>query len=240
MKSFFRPVLVMITTIGVFVSCKTLSFTEKTILAEIPVQYYSKSIVVVDAGDVYTPGLAITKKREEVVTQIKRKYFSNLPDVLRKDLQMTVFTDTSLTDGEKALLLQNDNNVRAKIMEQYNANILIILQNYEGGFSQDEIQRSRNNDGSVHKQATYSVFFNTNMTIIQGDQLYRKRIIASTYHSQRQVLSGLLARGPGYEANKKHIAAMADRNASYVSGLFRDRKGLVNGRGEFVEKVDGR
>jgi hypothetical protein len=171
---------------------------------------------------------------------IKRKYFSNLPDVLRKDLQMTVFTDTSLTDGEKALLLQNDNNVRAKIMEQYKANIVIILQNYEGGFSQDEIQRSRNNDGSLNKQATYSVFFNTNMTIIQGDQLYRKRITASTYHSQRQVLSGLFARGPGYEANKKDIAAMADRNASYVSGLFRDRKGLVNGRGEFVEKVDGR
>jgi len=240
MKTVFRFVWVIITTISVFASCKTLSFTEKTILAEIPVQYYSKSIVVVDAGEVYTPGLAITKKREEVVTQIKRKYFSNLPDVLRKDLQMTVFTDTSLTDGEKALLLQNDNNVRAKIMEQYKANIVIILQNYEGGFSQDEIQRSRNNDGSINKQATYSVFFNTNMTIIQGDQLYRKRITASTYHSQRQVLSGLFARGPGYEANKKDIAAMADRNATYVSGLFRDRKGLVNGRGEFVEKVDGR
>jgi hypothetical protein len=104
MKTVFRFVLFIITTISVFASCKTLSFTEKTILAEIPVQYYSKSIVVVDAGEVYTPGLAITKKREEVVTQIKRKYFSNLPDVLRKDLQMVVFTDTSLTEGEKSTL----------------------------------------------------------------------------------------------------------------------------------------
>ncbi|BFG70514.1 hypothetical protein KACHI17_13950 [Sediminibacterium sp. KACHI17] len=208
---------------------------QKTIMAEIPVQYYSKSIVLVDAGDVYTPGLALTKKREEVVTQIKRIYFSNLPDVLKKDLQMPVFTDTTLTEGEKALLLQNDNNVRAKIMERYKANIIILLQNYEGGFSQDEIQRSRNTDGSISKQATYSVFFNTNMTIIQGDQLYRKRITASKYHSQRQVLSGLLARGPGYEANKKDIAEMAQRNASNVSGLFRDRRGVVNGRGEFIE-----
>ena len=208
---------------------------QKTIMAEIPVQYYSKSIVLVDAGDVYTPGLVLTKKREEVVTQIKRIYFSNLPDVLKKDLQMPVFTDTALTEGEKALLLQNDNNVRAKIMERYKANIIILLQNYEGGFSQDEIQRSRNTDGSISKQATYSVFFNTNMTIIQGDQLYRKRITASKYHSQRQVLSGLLARGPGYEANKKDIAEMAQRNASNVSGLFRDRRGVVNGRGEFIE-----
>jgi len=208
---------------------------EKTILAEIPVQYYSKSIVLVDAGDVNTPGLAMTKKREEVVNQIKRIYFSNLPDVLRKDLQMVVFIDTSLSDGEKVLLLQNNNNVRAKIMDRYKANIIILLQNYEGGFSQDEIQRSRNNDGSVDKRATYSVFFNTNLTIIQGDQIFRKRITASKYHSQRQVLSGLLARGPGYEANKKDIAAMAERNASYVTGLFRDRKGMVNGRGEFLE-----
>lgn len=65
MKTVFRFVLIMITTISVFVSCKTLSFTEKTILAEIPVQYYSKSIVLVDAGEVYTPGLAITKKEKK-------------------------------------------------------------------------------------------------------------------------------------------------------------------------------
>ncbi|MDZ4071625.1 MAG: hypothetical protein U1C70_07360 [Sediminibacterium sp.] len=205
MKTVFRFVWVIITTISVFASCKTLSFTEKTILAEIPVQYYSKSIVVVDAGEVYTPGLAITKKREEVVTQIKRKYFSNLPDVLRKDLQMTVFTDTSLTDGEKALLLQNDNNVRAKIMEQYKANIVIILQNYEGGFSQDEIQRSRNNDGSVNKQATYSVFFNTNITIIQGDQLYRKRITASTYHLKDKYSADSLHAAPATKPTKKTL-----------------------------------
>lgn len=235
MKNLFRFLLCVIAATSFFAGCKSPSFMQKTIMAEIPVQYYSKSIVLVDAGDVYTPGLALTKKREEVVTQIKRIYFSNLPDVLKKDLQMPVFTDTTLTEGEKALLLQNDNNVRAKIMERYKANIIILLQNYEGGFSQDEIQRSRNTDGSISKQATYSVFFNTNMTIIQGDQLYRKRITASKYHSQRQVLSGLLARGPGYEANKKDIAEMAQRNASNVSGLFRDRRGVVNGRGEFIE-----
>lgn len=235
MSPLFRSVVVAMLLAGFFASCKSPSFIQKTILAEIPVQYYSKSIVLVDAGDINTPGLAMTKKREEVVTQIKRIYFSNLPDVLRKDLQMTVFTDASLTESEKALLLQNDNNVRVKVMERYNANIIILLQNYEGGFSQDEIQRSRNTDGSVDKRATYSVFFNTNLTIIQGDQLFRKRVTASRYHSQRQVLSGLLARGPGYEANKKDIAAMAERNASNVSGLFRDRKGVVNGRGEFVE-----
>lgn len=235
MKKLIQATAIVWILTTIFTSCKSLSFTQKTILAEIPIQYYSKSIVLVDAGDVYTPGLAMTKKREEVVTEIKRIYFSNLPDVLKKDLQIPVFTDTTLKESEKALLLQNDNNVRAKMMDQYKANIIILLQNYEGGFSQDDINRSRNTDGSLNKTATYSVFFNTNLTIIQGDQLYRKRITASKYHSQRPVLSGLLARGPGYAANKKDIAAMATRNASNVSGLFRDRKGWVDGRGQFVE-----
>jgi len=219
-----------------FAGCKSLSFTQKTLPAEIPIQDYSKSIVIIDAGDVYTPGLAITKKREAVVTNIKNIYLSNLPDLLKKDLQVTTFSDTSLTSEEKNKLLQNDDAVRLKLANKYKANIFIILQNYEGGFSQDEIVRTKNNDGSTNKTAYYSVFFNTDITVIQGDQLYRKRIVASRAHSNRSVLSGLLARGPGYEANKKDIAAMAGRNASNVSGLFRERKGMMNGRGEFIEE----
>jgi hypothetical protein len=219
-----------------FLACKSMSFTQKTLPAEIPVQDFAKSIVIIDAGDVYTPGLAITKKREAVVTSIKNIYFSNLPDVLRKDLQLPVFRDTILTDEEKSRLLQNDDAVRLKLATKYGANIFIVLQNYEGGFSQDEVVRTKNNDGSTSKTAYYSVFFNTDITVIQGNQLYRKRITASREHSNRSVLSGLLARGPGYEANKKDILSMANRNASNVSGLFRERRGMMNGRGEFIEQ----
>ncbi len=217
--------------------CKSLSFTQKTLPAEIPIQDFSKSIVVIDAGDVYTPGLALTKKREAVVTSIKNSYFANLPDVLKKDLQLSAFRDTILTDDEKKRLLQNDDAVRLKLATKYGANIFIILQNYEGGFSQDDIVRTKKNDGSTDKTAYYSVFFNTDITVIQGDQLYHKRITASREHSKRSVLSGLLARGPGYEANKKDILAMANRNASNLSGLFRERRGMMNGRGEFIEQT---
>lgn len=237
---FFSTALAGLLIIGLILTgCKSLSFTQKTLPAEIPVQDFSKSIVVIDAGDVYTPGLAITKKREAVVTSIKNSYFSNLPDILRKDLQISAFRDTILTDDEKKRLLQNDDAVRLKLATKYGANIFIILQNYEGGFSQDDIVRTKNNDGSTDKTAYYSVFFNTDITVIQGDQLYRKRITASREHSKRSVLSGLLARGPGYEANKKDILAMANRNAANLSGLFRERRGMMNGRGEFIEKGDG-
>jgi hypothetical protein len=236
MKPLYLITVGILLTSSILPGCKSLSFTQKTLPAEIPVQDYSKSIVVIDAGDVYTPGLAITKKREAVVTSIKNMYFSNLPDLLKKDLQVPAFRDTILTDDEKTKLLQNDDAVKLKLATKYGANIFIILQNYEGGFSQDEVVRTKNNDGSTNKTAYYSVFFNTDITVIQGDQLYRKRIVASREHSNRSVLSGLLARGPGYEANKKDIISMANRNASNVSGLFRERRGMMNGRGEFIEQ----
>lgn len=230
------PFLLVVFVAGfALTGCKSMSFARKTLPAEIPVQNYSKSIVIIDAGDVYTPGLAITKKREAVVTSIKNIYLSNLPDILKNDLQIPVFRDNSLTDEEKNRLLQNDDAIRLKLVTKHSANIFIILQNYEGGFSQDEIVRSKNTDGSTKKTAYYSVFFNTDITVIQGDQLYRKRITASREHSNRSVLSGLLARGPGYEANKKDIVAMANRNAGNLSGLFRERTGKMNGRGEFIE-----
>ena len=235
----FRSVFIVIVVIGLFPSCKSPSIMQKTILAEIPVQNFSKSIVLIDAGQINTPGLAITKKREEVVSDITRNYLLSLPAILEKDLQMKVFTDSTLTEQEKALLLQNDNYIRSKIMERYDANIIIIFQSYKGGFNQDYVDRLNYKGGYVDKQAQYSVFFHTTLAIIQGNQMYVKYINANKYHSQRQVRSGLLARGPGYAANKKDIAAMAHRNASYVSGLFRDRKGTMNTRGQFIEMDHG-
>jgi len=236
MQKKYRFTFIIIALTEILISCKSPFVVQKTILAEIPVEYYSKSLVVVDAGDVTTPGLAITKKRETVVTDIKRNYLSSLPDVLRKDLKMNVFTDTTLTEDEKKILLENNTNVREKIMKQYDANIIIIFTRYSGGFNQDYVDRLNNyKSGNIDKQAFYSVFFHTTLSIIQGNKMYVKHINASKYHTQRQVRSGLLARGPGYAANKKDIAAMAKRNASYVSGLFRDRKGTMNTRGEFIE-----
>ncbi len=213
-----------------------MSFTAKTYPAEIPVENPSKSVVIIEAGDVYTPGLALTKKREAVVNQIKELYLAQLPQTIRQDLQLVAFRDTSLTDAEKSQLLQNDPLVKIKLAEKYQSNIVIILRSYEGGFRQDDVVKRTNTDGSTNKTAYYSVFFETEITVLQGDRLIEKRIIASREHSQRSVLSGLLARGPGYEANRKDIHAMAMQNARQLTGLFRERYGFMNGRGEFVEK----
>lgn len=62
MKPLYLITVGILVTLSIITGCKSLSFNQKTLPAEIPVQDYSKSIVVIDAGDVYTPGLAITKK----------------------------------------------------------------------------------------------------------------------------------------------------------------------------------
>lgn len=217
-------------------ACKTISLSPRLYPAEIQVESPSMSVVIVDAGDVYTPGLALTKKREAVVTQIKELYLSQLPEAFKRDLQLISFRDTTLSAEEQTKLLQNDPQVKMKLREKYKANLFVILRTYEGGFRQDDVVKKTNTDGSTNKTAYYSVFFETELTIIQGDRLYEKRVSASKEHSQRSVLSGLLARGPGYEANRKDIHAMAMQNAKHVTGIFRERYGYKNSRGEFVEK----
>ncbi|NCT93981.1 MAG: hypothetical protein GXC72_06140 [Chitinophagaceae bacterium] len=236
MKPLFGGLLICL----LYCSCKSMSFTQKTLPAAIPIQDYRKSIVIVDAGEVLTPGLAITKKRNEVVNDVKRVYLSRLSDVLKTDLQLAVFQDTVLSADQKKSLLEGDTAIIRRLQQRDHAGLILVMQEYDGGFSQDDVTRTKNNDGSVSKLAHYSVFFNTELTVLQQDRVYHKRVTASRPHSERSVLSGLLARGPGYESNRKDIVAMAEQNARNVSGLFRDRIGMMNQRGEFIENASRR
>lgn len=209
--------------------CKVLSVNYRTLPAEIPLQDSIHTIVIVDAAEVTTPGIALTKKREEVVTQLKQDYITHLPDAMRIHLGNTSFVDTSLTDDEKILLLNDDAGIKQKIFSKYNAIMILVLKDCSGGFNQDEVVSEKQTDGSTSKKAYYSVFFQTHFHIIQPEQSWNKDIKASRRHSSRSVLSGLLARGPGYEANRKDIAEMANENAKKTSALFREQTVAVGG-----------
>jgi len=185
--------------------------------------------VIIDAADTHTPGIAITKKREEVVTQIKQDFVYHLPSAIHLNLGNPAVLDTSLSDNEKYLLLRDDPAVKKKLFEKHHAAMIIILKDCSGGFNQDEVVSVKNTDGSTTKTAYYSVFFQSAYHIIQEENSWNKYITASKKHSNRNVLSGLLARGPGYEANKKDIAKMSEQNAVQTTNLFREQRLAVNG-----------
>ncbi len=209
--------------------CKVLSVNYKTFPPEIPLQDSVGTIVIIDAADVRTPGIAITKKREEVVSSIKQDFVSHLPAAIRLHLGNPSLFDTSISDEEKTRLLMDDAKVKQKLFSKHHAAMIIILKDCAGGFTQDDVVSEKASNGSTSKTAYYSVFFQSTYHIIQKENSWNKEVTASRKHSNRSVLSGLLARGPGYEANKKDIAQMAEDNAVQTANLFKEQKLAVNG-----------
>ena len=224
-----KHIFIGVLSLLVFSSCKILSVNYKTLPPEIPLRDSVGTIVIVDAAEVHTPGLAITKKREEVVTKIKQDYVQHLPAAIRLDLGNPSVLDTLLSDEEKIMLLSNNATVKQKLFDHYHAAMIIVLKDCSGGFTQDEVVREKGSDGSISKQAYYSVFFQASFYIIQPQQSWHKEVVATKKHSSRSVVSGLLARGPGYEANRKDIAKMSEENTKKTTGLFKEQKVAVCG-----------
>lgn len=224
-----KSILIGVLLVLALTGCKIFSVTYKTFPPEIPFQDSFGTVVIIDAADAHTPGIAITKKREEVVTQIKQDFVYHLPSAIRLHLGNPAVLDTSLSDYEKHLLLKDDPSLKQKLFERHHATMIIILKDCAGGFNQDEVVSEKNTDGSTTKTAYYSVFFRSVYHIIQEENSWNKYVTASKKHSKRNVLSGLLARGPGYEANKKDIAQMSEKNALQTTNLFREQKLAVNG-----------
>jgi hypothetical protein len=229
LKEMKKSILIGILSVMALTGCKIFSVTYKTYPPEIPLRDSIGTVVVIDAADTHTPGIAITKKREEVVTQIKHDFVYHLPSAIRLHLGNPAVLDTSLSDYEKYLLLKDDPSIKQKIFDRHHAAMIIILKDCSGGFNQDEVVSEKNTDGSTSKTAYYSVFFQSVYHIIQEESSWNKYVTASKKHSKRNVLSGLLARGPGYAANKKDIAQMSEKNAVETTNLFREQRVAVNG-----------
>lgn len=226
MKKISIPLIVLAC---LFCGCKVLSVQYKTLPAEIPFPDSTASVLLIDAAEIHTPGIAIRKKREEVVTQVKNDFMQELPGAISKDLGNPVLKNVQLNEETVVRLLNDDPAVCQKVMTDHQVAMIIILKDCSGGFKQDEVVKEKDADGNTSKKAYYSVFFDTYVHIKQKERSWDKTVSASKQHSSRTVLSGLLARGPGYQANKKSIAAMANENMHKLTALFREQKVAVNG-----------
>lgn len=207
-----------------FCGCSVLQVSYRTDPPFIIIKDSSQALVLIDAGNVKVPGLPLSKNREEVVTETKELYIDSLYQYLQKALPFTIILDSLITPEDKLKVVQGDSVILAAISRQYNAGLVMVLTDYSGGFSQDEVKKEKLSDGSTSKTAYYSVFFNTNWIIWQDAALRTKLVSVSKPHSDRSVVSGLLARGPGYKANRKYIEGMANANVQAVMELFKEQQ----------------
>ncbi|MEI8099914.1 MAG: hypothetical protein WCG74_13825 [Sediminibacterium sp.] len=207
-------------TFMVLFGCKPLLVSYKTIPPQIPIKDSTRSVLLIETGNVHTLGLAITKKREQVVTDVAKNYLPLLQEQLGQRVPIKAVIGDSLTLETYEHLLNHDENTIARLLRQYNASIIILLKQFNAGFSQDRIEKTKTSSGGTEKIAYYSVFFESGASIYQSNEWFDKVIEVHRPHSSRAIMSGLLARGPGYEANKQDISDMMKENVTRLCELF--------------------
>lgn len=212
--------------VAMVAGCSTPSFVTQTIQvpAEFPVNDSTRAFLIVDAAEVMTTGIALVKRREAVMQDVKTDYLKVIPAIVTEKLSMPVVIDTTISAEQKSRILAHDQKTIDTLLAKHNAGIMVVLKNCYGGFDKDEVVTERNQDGSKSKTAYYSVFFESTWQVIQVRLDKEKVVVARKPHSNRPIVSGLLARGPGFSANRKDIVEMARLNASEFTALFHDRE----------------
>jgi tetratricopeptide (TPR) repeat protein len=110
-----------------------------------------------------------------------------------------------------------------QLASKYQADYILALENYDASFVQDEIIRSKNNDGSTKKVARYSLAIQSSWVLYDkhGRSFKELRGNVAKYHSQREVLSGLLAIGPALGSNTKFVQEVSIDAGKHVSDYFK-------------------
>ena len=217
--NYIKNCLTFLTIVTLF-GCKPLLVTYNKLPPQIPIKDSTKSVLLIDAGNIISPGIAITQKREKVVSDIAKNYLPTLQQQLGEIISINTVIPDSISPATLERLLMHHENTIDTLLKQYNANIILLLKSYYAGFSQDRIEKTKNSSGGTDKIAYYSVFFDLEASIFQNNEWIDKTINVNRPHSSRSVVSALLARGPGYEANKNDISDMMKKNVIKFSELF--------------------
>ncbi len=191
--------------------------------AEFKVNDSTSTFLIIDAAEVSTTGLAIVKRREAVMEDVKADYISFVPALVSAHVPLRVIIDSTISNEQKNRILLHDRKFIDSLLSKHNAGMMAVLKNCYGGFEKDDVVTERNSDGSKSKTAYYSVFFESTWQVIDHRIDKEKIIIARNPHSSRPIVSGLLARGPGFKANRKDILEVARENAINFTGLFYDK-----------------
>lgn len=111
------------------------------------------------------------------------------------------------------------------VAAKYQADYILALENYDASFVQDEVVRSKNSDGSVGKVASYSLAVESSWGLYdkEGKLIRVLRGDAAKFHSQRSVMSGLLAVGPALGANRKTVELVSVSAGTRIADYFRSQ-----------------
>jgi len=225
-------------------SCKPPVYTYryKTLPAEIEIIDTSKAVLLVNAevlpdnpnADLVQTSIdtknysksemGIDNVNSEMVSVAKSNYIQFLSKDLHDGLRMRVEIAKQLDKNEMELLLSKNPGVANKLMNKYDAGIIIVIKSEEGGFKLNKIDKIKYTEtNKLSKTALYDVFYDTKTLIIQDDNFLDRDIYVSKYHSERTVSRDMPMKLPRPSRNKSDINTVSRDNSKKLSQLFMEK-----------------
>src|SRR5688500_17403628 len=108
-----KNILILLVLIMLIAGCETTSpLTRNSLIpAEYRIKDSTQTFLIIDAAEVLTTGIAIVKRREAVMQNVKSEYLSVVPDMVTAQLSMPVVIDTSLTIDQKNRIVMGDKRI---------------------------------------------------------------------------------------------------------------------------------
>lgn len=125
-----------------------------------------------------------------------------------------------------------------QLASKYDADYILALENYDASFVQDEVIKTKNADGSTNKIARYSLAIRSSWSLYDaaGNSFRELKGNASRYHSERTVVSALLAVGPALGSNIKFVQEVSIQAGRRVADYFKSQLISIN-RPLYTDKV---
>lgn len=199
------------------IDLQPMEFVYDTIPPKLPMPNTHAVILIVDLCQVSQPGLLFNKQRNEVVDRVYKNFMADLQFAMQFELPNPVVVDTILKNNFSPEKLYS-------LMDSCQAEYGLVIPAFESGFSQDEVVREENDDGSRSKTAYYSAYCQMHLDVYQHAQLELIRDFShSSQHSSRAVFSGLFARGPSYRKNETALQREASVAVNDIVDLFKGK-----------------
>lgn len=200
-------------------ACTAAKYTTVMQPPELPLTDTSKTILVIDNITVNTSGLIGIKKKETIVTSIKKDFLQHLTDTIKNNLHVTVVIDSAIT------ITQTDAQALAV---KHNAAYIIVLNNFYEGFDRGIIEKEKDANGTVTKMADYDIYCETKADIYDsaGTRM-NKTIRAQRFYTRQSTPGALFDIGPSFKGATAELRSIAFENALQTLNLFHQRKAYI-------------
>jgi len=196
--------------------CSKKMYTTKSVPPEFPLTDTAASIIIIDNSTVNSSGIIGIRKKENIVKEIRKRFFTQLVNHMQVELHTNVLLDSNIEINDEKIKM---------LMHQSHALYVLAFHSFNEGFDRDRIEKEKDNSGTVTKKAYYSIYCSTNMDVYGSTgKSISKQVEARTDHSDAVIAGALLDPGPSFEDNKKSLTDIALLNITKTVGLFKERQ----------------